>query len=70
MGLYDKEGKKLLFKEWRIETTSEVLRLILKPCLCPGNHDHGTSIGGKRLWRTARLGGWQTGSCKRGVRLI
>ena len=55
MGLHDKEGEKLLFKEWQIETSSELLRQVLRPCLCPGNHEHGKSLGGGRLWRTARL---------------
>ena len=54
VGLYDKEGEKLLFKEWQIETSSELLRQVLRPCLCPGNHVHGKSIGGGRLWRTAK----------------
>ena len=45
MGLYDRAGKKLLAKEWRIETSSEQLREVLEPYKCSGGHEHGEGIG-------------------------
>ena len=53
VGLYDREDQHLLFKEWQIETTNDRLRAVLDPCLCPGNHVHGKSLGGGRLYLTA-----------------
>jgi hypothetical protein len=54
VGLYDREGENLLAKEWQIETTSERLRAALRPCLCAGGHEHGKTLGGRRLWATAK----------------
>ena len=54
VGLYDQAQQKLLFKEWRVETTSETLRRVLAPCLCAGGHDHGKTLGSGRLRLTAK----------------
>ncbi len=54
MGLKEHRGTgKLLAKEWRIQSSSDELLAQLKPYVCPGNHEHGESIGANQLWRTA-----------------
>ncbi len=53
MGLKQHNSDKLLAKEWMIQSSSEELLAQLKPYICPGNHEHGESIGANRLWRTA-----------------
>lgn len=45
VGLYDRTGQKLLAKEWRIETSSERLRIALGPYKCSGGHEHGQALG-------------------------
>ncbi len=53
MGLKEHGGTKLLAKEWMIQSSSEELLAQLKPYVCPGNHEHGESLGANKLWRTA-----------------
>ena len=52
VGLKEHKGDKLLSKEWRIESTSWRLLATLESYRCPGGHEHGSSLGSNRLWRT------------------
>ena len=54
VGLKEHGGDKLLAKEWRIESSSFPLLAALEPYKCPGGHEHGLSLGGGKLWRTAK----------------
>ena len=54
VGLKEHGGDRLLAKEWRIESSSFPLLAALEPYKCPGGHEHDLSLGGGKLWRTAK----------------
>ena len=55
VGLRERWGSGLLLaKEWRVESTSEELLIVLAPYICQGGHDHGSCLGKRRLQLTGR----------------
>ena len=55
VGLRERWGSGLLLaKEWRVESTSEELLIVLAPYICQGGHEHGNCLGKRRLQLTGR----------------
>ena len=55
VGLRERWGSGLLLaKEWRVESTSEELLIVLAPYTCQGGHEHGNCLGKRRLQLTGR----------------